>query len=198
MRYSLIAGLASTLALATTPALAQEFGKSGDVSFAADRLMGVYFASEGDFDFTVLGIGSGPMGFAHPYTTGRLGIDFFVIDQLSLGGSLAIVHFNGEDDGPGDNDATGFLIAPRVGYVINFTDSFGFWPRGGFTFRNGDDDGFFFFDDEFALTLEAIFFATPGDAWGFNFGPTLDVGLAGDDDEGLVFGLLTGGVFGWL
>ncbi len=195
MRYSLTAALGLTLALATSPALAQEFGRSGDVSFAADRLTGVYFADEGP-DFTSIAIGGSPIGFSHPYTTARLGIDFFVIDHLSVGGSLGIFHINW-DAGPGDQDATGFLLYPRVGYAINFNDTFGFWPRGGLTIRNGDDEDFWFFGDEVALSFEALFFATP-DHWGFNFGPTLDAGIAGDGDEALSFGLITGGVFGWL
>jgi hypothetical protein len=184
------ATLAAATLLVTTPALAQEFGMQGDVSFAADRLMGLYILDDTGNDGLSLGLGTGPWFGLSPYTITRLGIDFFVIDSLSLGGTLAFVL--GDNEGPGDDDWNGFLLHPRVGYAIGFSDSFGIWPRGGITFW--DIEG----NNEVALTAEAMFYATPGEKWGFLFGPTLDLGIAGDFDETLAFGLVAAGVFGWL
>jgi hypothetical protein len=164
---------------------AQTFGQQGDVSFAAERLMGLYIvdADGRDSDFA-LGFGGPPPCCFGPFNSPRLGIDGFIIDSLSLGGSLVVGH-------DADPDNTWFLVAPRVGYAIGIGRSFGFWPRGGLTLwnGNGNDDG------GVALTGEALFYGTP-DQWGFLFGPTLDFQV--DDPHWHALGLMTAGVFGWL
>jgi hypothetical protein len=190
MQKKMAAGMvAAATIFAGAPALAQEFGQSGDVSFAADRLMGLYLLDEVG-DGVTLGLGGPPFG-GFIYTMPRLGIDFFIIDGLSLGGSVVI--WAGDDDRvDGDDDFGGIMFEPRVGYAINFSDSFGIWPRGGLTIWNIEDF------DGMALTAEAMFYGIPGDQWGFLFGPTLDIELVGDGSEGLAFGLIAAGVFGWL
>lgn len=167
------------------PAFAQ-FGARAKVSFSADRLMGVYII-RGEGHDTTFGMG-GPPAF-HPYMLPRLGLDFFVIDHLSVGGSFVVYG--------GDDDRTHFLVSPRVGYAIDFSHSFGFWPRGGLTFRH-DDTGPRNDDDEFALTLEAMFYGAPAEHFAFIFGPVFDIGLAGDGQEARNFGIITFGVLGWI
>ena len=193
MRISLSVPLLAALSLSAAPAAAQEFGQQGDISFGADRLMGVYILDDATFagDGLSMGIGADPL-LGWPYTNARLGIDGFIIDHLSLGGSLAFWVEEFDNFGP-DNDVTGFFIYPRVGYAINFTDAFGLWLRGGISFWDIEDT-----DDEVDLTFEAAFFATPTDSFGFTFGPTIDIGLVGDDPEGMAFGIVAAGIFGWL
>lgn len=190
----LAVSLASASALAvlsiSPAASAQAFGSKGDVSFAADRLMGVYIDDPGAGpNQTVFALGQQPFGGF--YDTARLGIDFFVIDHLSIGGSLGYFHVN-VDRPRGDTSADGFLFSPRVGYALDFSDSFGFWPRGGFTIRNLEGD------DEVALTLEGMFYASPAPHFAFTFGPAFDIGIAGDNDEEQSFGLVTMGILGWI
>lgn len=180
------AGALAALLIAS-PAEAQRFGRRGDLSFGADRLMGLYIGNRDGGDRLSLGLGGAVPG-SHPYLTPRLGIDYLVIDHLSVGGSFALWYVDGRH---GNDDEFGVLLYPRVGGVFNFGDHFGIWPRGGFTFRS-------FYDDEFALTAELPFFATPTDHFGFTFGPTVDVGLAGDGGEAFVFGIAAAGVFGWI
>jgi hypothetical protein len=183
-----------TVALLAPAARAQRFGRSGDVSLGADRLSGIYAFDEGA-DYTVFALGAGPVYGSHPYTTPRLGVDVFVIDHLSIGGSLAFwAYSDGDDEGPGNrgDDDSGFLLYPRVGYALSFNDTFGFWPRGGLTFRSFNGN------DEVALSFEAMFFAVPVQNFGITFGPTLDAGLAGEGDEALVLGIIAGGLFGYL
>jgi hypothetical protein len=165
------------------PSFAQ-FGERAKVSFSADRLMGIYIFN-GEGRDTTFGVG-GPPAF-HAYMLPRLGIDVFVIDHLSVGGSF--VWYN-----RGDNSH--LLLSPRVGYAIDFSRSFGFWPRGGFTFRNDDFDRSD--NDEFALTLEAMFYGSPAEHFAFIFGPVFDIGLAGDLDEARNFGIITFGILGWI
>jgi hypothetical protein len=175
------------MALTSVGARTQAFGQKGDVSFAADRLMGIYLFKE-DPDYrqrTIVGLGAPPAG--HPYTTARLGIDGFVTNGLSIGGSFAYWSY----DGP-----SGVLFAPRVGYAIEFSNSFGFWPRGGLTYRNfgaGRNR-----DEELALTLEGMFYGAPVKHFAFIFGPAFDIGLVGDGGEARNFGLLTAGILGWI
>jgi hypothetical protein len=164
-----------------------EFGNPGDVSFGADRLSGIYLQGAGNVDVTAIGIGADPPAW-WTYTTARLGVDVVVVSHLTLGGNLAFWSVN-TDPGP---DTTGFLIYPRVGYVIAFNRTWGFWPRGGITFR--DIGG----NDEVALTFEATFFAAAVEHFGFTFGPVFDIGIAGDGPESRSFGLIAGGLFGWL
>jgi hypothetical protein len=170
--------------LGAAQAQAQQFGKQGDISFAGDRLMGFYIADadRADSQFT-MGI-AGPPLCCSIFQSPRLGIDGFIIDHLSLGGSIWIWHYSGPD-------RTGLLFGPRVGYAIPFSEHFGIWPRGGLTFWNTSRDD----NDGIALTAEAMFYATPGE-WGFLFGPTLDFEF--DDPNWRSFGLIAGGVFGWL
>jgi len=167
------------------------FGRSGDVSFAADRLMGFYVLDAGTpatyGDRTLLGLGLTP-GFG-AYTTARLGIDGFVTNHLSIGGSLAFWNLSPRGDG---RSASGGLLSPRIGYAINIGDSFGFWPRAGLTYVNYDGD------EELGLTLEGQFFASPAAHFAFTFGPALDLGVVGDGREGKSIGVLTFGVLGWI
>jgi hypothetical protein len=175
------------LTLLGPKARAQTFGHSGDVSFAADRLMGIYLISEDPNDRrrTVLGLGAPPG--SHAYTIARLGIDGFVIDRLSLGGSFAYWSNDGPD---------GFLFAPRIGYALEISNAFGFWPRGGVTYRSfGAGRGR---DEELAITIEGMFYASPARHFAFLFGPAFDIGLIGDGGEAVNLGLLTFGILGWI
>jgi hypothetical protein len=189
MRHLLIPLAALSIGLVTSPARA-EFGNQGDVSFGADRLMGIWIHDEGGFDGTGFGLGLSP-GFG-AYSTARFGFDFVVVDHLTIGGNLGLVFYGGDADG------TGILVYPRVGYVIAFDDTWGFWPRGGITILHADNDFRRGGDDEVALTFEATFFAAAVEHFGFTFGPAIDIGLAGDGDEARSFGVVAGGVFGWL
>ena len=173
--------------LAAARSSAQPLGQHGDVSFAADRLMGLYFHDEGG-SVTLFGLG-GPPPASAPYTTPRLAFDFFVVDHLSVGGAMA---YGLADPEGRRNSFDGILLAPRVGYAIDIGDSFGFWPRGGFTFR--DFEG----NDELALTFEGAFWAAPTQHFAFLFGPALDLGLVGDGDEARSFGVVSAGLLGWL
>jgi hypothetical protein len=189
--------LACTGATIARSADAQAFGNRGDMAFSAERLMGVYFYDEPPggpgpqpSSSTHIGLGIAPIGAsASPYLLPRLGFDYFVIDNLSIGGSLGF----GDFDPEGNNNATtGAMIAPRVGYALEFSKVIGFWPRGGFTYRN------FGGNEEFALTLEAMFYAAPVEHFAITFGPLMDLGIAGSGGEAKNFALLSAGLLGWI
>jgi len=186
--FTLLGALALGIAATTMarPAAAQAFGNQGDIAFSAERLMGIYFYDEGG-SATQIGLGMSPH-VPSKYSLPRLGIDYFVIDDLSIGGALGFSDF---DPNRGNADS-GALINLRVGYALEFSKVFGFWPRGGFTYRN------FGGDEEFALTLEAMFYAAPVQHFAITFGPLMDLGIAGSGPEARNLALISAGLLGWL
>jgi hypothetical protein len=142
-----------------TPALAQDFGKTGQIMISADRLFGLTFPSvtieDGDNGdkatlsrtnasllFPAPSLVSGNI-ILNPYDLPRAGIDFNAASGFTVGGSIGFWSGTGKTKdepvmGPAtetDNGSiTMFMISPRVGYVIPISPLFAFWPRGGITF----------------------------------------------------------------
>jgi len=174
-RTLLAAGIFFTAVFSSGQSHAQQFFDSGEVSVAIERAFGFHYAHRsidppgpGEFDFNGTAFGLGWYGEISPYHATRAAVDVFVIDQLSIGGSIAFFAQSGDPD---DNAV---LFAPRVGYAIPLSSLFTFWPRGGFTFIDFEDDSMF------ALSGEAAFVLTPQPTWGIILAPTLDIGVFGD------------------
>lgn len=170
--FGTLVGLAA--ALTATPSAAQQFYDSGAISIALERGFGIHHVSVdadpgGGWDGTTIGIGW--YGSLTPFHWTRAAIDGFVTDQLSIGGSIGFFTQSG------DPDFDGFLLAPRVGYAIPLSRVFSFWPRGGFTFYDTGNR------NVFAFSGEGMFVVTPRPGWGILFGPTLDLGLMGEDGD---------------
>ncbi|MBK7586582.1 MAG: hypothetical protein IPI67_41140 [Myxococcales bacterium] len=171
-------------------AQAQTFGKSGTFAFGAERLFAFYkqkvsfeAPNGNEDDYSSSGLGFGWGAESYPFNVPRLGFDYFVIDQLSIGGALAYASYDVDDNGPGGS-GDAFLFAPRVGYFIGFTDVFGFWPRGGFTYHSLDPDGGNNNRWGLALTLEANFTIAPTEHFAFMVGPTFDIDFMGKTECG--------------
>ncbi len=180
------------------------FGSAGQFAISADRLTGISHttikselgAVEQTDSLTTITLFTNTLGDrTSAYSAPRLGGDYFVIDGLSLGAAIGIVHNTSsremaqgnnsiETDGP---SRTGFLFYPRIGYALMFQDNFGFWPRGGLTYASasstteGDDGDEDSTQSESALafSLEALFVFSPFPHVAFTGGPTLDLGLSG-------------------
>lgn len=215
MRTRLAIALGLTSVLAAPAVLAQEpgIGRAGTFAISAERLMGYSWSkskTEGEVDpgdidvdtensrtqFDFLARGT----VENPFVAPRLAFDYFVIDGLSIGGALAYYSTNEETelqvegiDDPVESETrgSGFLIAPRVGYLYMFSPMFGIWPRGGVTYasgrsenENGDgpDDDEEFEANAFDLTLEGMFVIAPVPHAGFLIGPTFDIPLAGSGE----------------
>jgi len=205
-----LSALATVFGLLGVSSVAQaqdSFGKPLDVSFAVERPFGFYWTSAnvdppgpGDFDIDGNGfaLGWSQDGHYSGLQIPRFGVDVFVIERLSVGGALGFMSWDVEnDDGDTIADRDGFIFAPRVGYFIDFSEHFGFWPRGGFTYYTMDDPD----QHEFLLTLEGYFTFAPRDGFGFLFGPTIDFGLSGEYDDAdfneRSLGIMIG-MFGWI
>ena len=160
-------------------------GKKGNLVLGAERLMGYTSnkqsieinGQESDVTYGTLGVlWNAPRS---AFNLPRIGIDYFVIDNLSVGGNLGYVSTS-IDAGPNtaDDDANGFLFSPRVGYMLGLGESFGFWPRLGLTYYQLQDPD----ASQFALAaeLQIAFAPTPG--FVITAGPVIDFGLTGSID----------------
>jgi hypothetical protein len=198
----------SAVLLAAPAAYAQDFGKEGQFAIGAERLFGVVHTSvtseEGDLEATFShtnislllsrsnssGGGEFPLGYSFP----RIAADYFVIDGLSVGGSLGLythsgsleVEFMGESEENDTGSITGFLFEPRVGYAFMFSEMIGIWPRGGITYlsesaENADNDERS--SSALAITLECPLVINPVPHVVFGIGPTLDLGVTGSTEN---------------
>jgi hypothetical protein len=138
------------LAASVIPAMAwadggtPNFGKSGQLAISWDQALGTPFVVGGtasglggtaplvpgswsmiDFQYVSLNNNGG--------SATQFGLapaaDFFVIDNLSVGGQLLFsIASTSPNQGPGTS-YTSFGIAPEVGYNIGLTDRISVWPK---------------------------------------------------------------------
>lgn len=172
------------------------FGDAGQLAISAERMFGAMFiwnnvegggVDETTTDFHVSAISNPLANVTTNYSFPRMGLDFFIIDGISLGGALGFAYTTFDDDVPAlapADDIWAFLAAPRIGYALSVGEGFGIWPRVGvtwiFTTTNITDDTSED-ADRFALTAEIPLVITPGDNFAFLVGPTLDLGVAGSN-----------------
>lgn len=191
-------------------------GRAGELAISADRLFGFNLVKDKE-TVTVAGVeqtqtttytgfsllGRGIELPASPYSTPRLGVDYFVIDGLSIGGSITYMSTSGSvkaeaggtsvsRDGP---TFSTFVIAPRVGYALMFNDFFGIWPRGGITYYNvkvevpitnsatGATTTSTTKYNGVAFTVEMPLVLSPAPHVAIGLGPTLDVPLSGTTEN---------------
>lgn len=203
----------------------------GTFALSGERLTGIFFekvaidpdnGEEVETSATTISLfGNGGSGLslfnASPGTTPRFGFDYFVAENVSIGGGLLYWTRSGETEDDAGNDAdlsevTVFALAPRAGYALGLSDSIYLWLRGGFTWLsyNEDADG----GGETSATLltldlEAQFVFGIADGFGVTAGPLVNFPLTGsyETDLGAVefdgdlsyqnFGIAAG-LVGWL
>jgi len=183
MRKRMLAGCITGVCTVCGSAAAQVapgFGAQGQLAISAERLFGVEYA-KASFDppgaapgyyhsSTIIGFGWSYQGNASSFIQPRVGIDYFVVNRLSLGGAIGLYSGAGHDPQVGD---TGFLFAPRVGYAVDLGDVATFWPRGGLTYYSHGDW------HNLGITGEANFALFPRPNWAFLIQPHFDVGPFG-------------------
>jgi hypothetical protein len=128
--------------------------------------------------------------------------DVFVVRNLSVGGALFLDYVDTRYFG-----TTSVGLGARVGYSFAFTDTFGIWPKLGFSYRHTSEnfstalgaagqpiinDGG---RDAFTLNLFVPVMFHPVRHFFMGFGPFLDADLAGDNKVTTFGGKLTLG--GW-
>jgi hypothetical protein len=216
-------GVALGALFVASPASAQQagkaFGDQGELIFGADRLFALFSytsnqLSSGGNTGTVNGTSMGFFGGLNsvyvganpatgaPFTAGnqtfynlpRLGFDYTIIPNLTIGGeAIAWFTLGGSTQAnnapsnpvPGGNV---FGIAPRVGYIFNLSDVFAIWPRLGVSYY---DANYSFQDlvqnrcndtanaNLFGLDVDPVLTISPVQHFAFTAGPTLDWGFTG-------------------
>jgi hypothetical protein len=135
-------------------------------------------------------------------------VDFFIIDDLSLGGTFE-VDYSHLPDG---SHSTTFSIGPRAGYNFSLSEKFSIWPKVGLayattSFSPGDSTinggggtvttiSTTTSNSGLRLNLYVPFMFHPVAHFFLGLGPALDVDLTGDAKATTIAGRLTIG--GWL
>jgi hypothetical protein len=204
---------AAAVLLAAAPVRAQErFGEARQLAITAENLFGfssqtvtrhdqpvggpgpgVALADESDTStrfgllFTSHEDGTPPSGL-------RVGVHYFIIPSLSLGGTVGFETRDGSVSradpqtgaviSRGRQSDTSFVILPKVGYALMLSDVLGFWFRGGLGYSNDtvhpnlvdtahDSHSFWLF------SADALFVVAPLPHFGFYVGPTTDLSFSG-------------------
>lgn len=137
------------------------------------------------------------------YTVPRVGFDYVIVPQVTIGGEIAVFFTLGtgqsttataNNGGTTTNNVDtpgGFVfgIAPRGGYILPLSDVFAFWLRGGFSYylvntklsqgAGNTQTTTTNSVNQFALDLDPQFVITPIPHLGFTAGVTADIPLAG-------------------
>jgi len=216
-------GLLVALICGTKPALAQRagFADGQQLVISAERLTGFYVTSGStELDGTIGTALQAPYSFdsddsstrltflggglpGEPASFPRLGVDFFIIKNVSAGGSFSYASRSDESDiqtqaGPiggssvEDESSTLLSLNLRGGYGLMFSELLGLWGRGGVNYTSftqeldsvdGDDSDRIELDATlFALALDAQLILSPFDHLAFTVGPQLDIPLSGSVD----------------
>jgi hypothetical protein len=137
----------------------------------------------------------------------RPAVDYFVIDNLSVGGFLGFDYTNQAGD---SGHTTTFSIGPRFGYNIPFAEILSVWPKIGLSYShtsitqktteviNGVPTAVDTSDSANALALNLFVpvMVHPVEHFFIGFGPAFDLDLTGDNKATTIAGRLTIG--GWL
>jgi hypothetical protein len=216
MKKSLAFSSAVALIAAPLPAGAESGPmERGTFTVGAERLTGVYHASlendpfpnqppqpqnyDDDSVTAIVFLGNG--GYAdrardpvrgdsrNMYAVPRVGFDYFIINGLSLGGSISILTHSNNDRHPRNEDysVTNFLFAPRVGYAYMFGSVVGIWPRGGLSYVSGSfsPDGWEASRSShyFAFEIDVPLIIAPVKNFGITVGPLFDVTFGGSQTD---------------
>lgn len=202
--------------------------EKGHLYISADRVFGLTWSSlsieqsrtignttvttTDKYSATTVGLlwNNATMGNGAPvvYLIPRVGIDFTVIDGLTIGGNLGYTHTSGSRENNNGNVTTtidqgtlsGFLFAPRVGYVLPLGNVVGLWLRGGVTYynvgsssppnNNGTDIDTVTLSG-LALNLDPQFVITPVEHFFFTAGLAVDLPMTGSYENKNVNGSVT-------
>jgi hypothetical protein len=137
------------------------------------------------------------------FTAPRVGFDYVIVPSVTLGGELIFFttlggHTSSETDFKNGTTMTNtsdagnllmFGIAPRGGYILELSDLFSLWLRGGVSFytasyktTEGNPNNQITrtaSTNQFAIDLDPQFVITPMQHFGITVGPSVDIPIAG-------------------
>jgi hypothetical protein len=152
-----VALTASSAAFADGPT----FGAAGQLAISSDANLQLTHTSvtDGGDSTTILSL--------------RPAADFFVIDDLSIGG---FVLFENDSSSGATESTTTFGIGPRVGYNLAISDTFSFWPKVGLSFQHVSAGTAS--ETSFNVALFAPFLVHPAQHFFLGLGPIVSTDLA--------------------
>jgi|SRR5215472_10384413 len=214
LRNLVTIGVSAAVLFAVSSASAQPagaaFGDEHQAILSVDRLMPIFqyendkaSPNGGSGGYTVSYFGLVTHGTqATFYNIPRFAFDYTVWKHLTVGGSAYIWVQTGSNyyicanggpcvDQPSPAKTTFFGIAPRVGWILQFSDIFSFWPRGGISFNDATHSSYVTTvgafgggtTTQFALDLEPMFAFTPVPHAGITFGGNIDIPITGSVDN---------------
>jgi hypothetical protein len=181
-----------------------QFGDAGQFIISADRLFGLSFWSasqdqgnnitvkeSGTAINLLFGSDSNVLG---PYSTPRLGFDYTVTKSVTIGGTIGFISRGGSTDTDTGNGTTsvdsptvtGFVFAPRGGYILVINPMMALWLRGGLSYFTASSESQNMntttttTTNGFSLNLEPQFVVTPVPHFGFSAGLLGDIPLSGN------------------
>lgn len=180
--------IASSMDAAATP-----FAEKGAFVIGGEQLAGFGVSklefAEGDVSSTYVSLLGNNSGLT-PFDMPRLAFDFFVIDRLSIGGTVTYARETLEvttgSVSMEQPSVSTFVFSPRVGFGTRITDRLGFWVRGGITYFRGDQE-IGNTDTDWSginLNIDPAVLVFLSDAVALGVGPTLNVPLDGSIEAG--------------
>ena len=171
------------------------FGDKGHFALGADRLFGYTHVSQEQTSsiagastmtttFNSISVLGSPIhNIASVFSFPRVGFDAVVGQSISLGGALTYFHLSQSGNANSNGvTASGFLIAPRLGFAARLGQSVWLWPRVGITYASFSTDiggGVSTSSDLLAATIEAPIAVALGPQAILLIGPSVDLGLSG-------------------
>jgi hypothetical protein len=164
----------------TPPSGPAGFGDGGQLVVSIERLFGYNWAHEslgnatGSANtYTLLGnpYGSG----VYPYDWPRLGLDYFVVKSISVGGAVAFARTSS-----GTASSNQLEVSPRVGYGMMVGPWLGVWPRAGVTYVYGTNvNGTNQSQSYLGLTIDLAAVINLAPHFALTFAPVANIGLSG-------------------
>ncbi len=189
--------LASSAFAVTATARAQILGAPGTVAIGVENVTGFDATTVKYNDATNVEITNSTTQLSLLLKTGaRIGVHYFIIPQVSLGGSLGYESFSGSVTQPDvggsysqdkQTDSV-FLLRFRAGYLLPLSNTAGFWFRAGpgvnRTSSHPDVLTPYVVTETFwTVGLDILFVYAPVPVVGFFAGPTGDLSFVGRHSE---------------
>jgi hypothetical protein len=183
-KVAAVSAFAALVLLAPARAVADAVDK-GTFALGAERLTGMFHSSEkigngasqGTTSLALLG-NTGYGSVAEAWQFPRIGLDAFIIDGLSLGGSLVVMH-----RAPENESVTDLLVAPRIGFAYMFSRVVGIWPRFSLAYwhqwQDADQGPGEVRRHSFAFDIDVPLIIAPVKNFAITVGPLLDVSFGG-------------------
>ena len=124
---------------AALPSASEE--KVPSLSLALERVGGIGYAkaasSDSDSNVSLVALGVGGVT-PNPFAVPRLGVDFIMKANLTLGGAVGFTHLSASTGDKNSSQDVGsvflYTLTPRVGYRIPLSEHVDLTPRAGLTF----------------------------------------------------------------